>query len=184
MATPFFTRIGEHPSGITQAYFRQGETCGICFDEKNDDHAVIPESCTSFATPKADLCTRMYQEFARIFPRLRPNAHGEQTRHIFHNGCLETWLKSQSNCPSCRNPIHPDATLTTFQKFRNETGRHPKIWGAIGAVFSVILANVVGMKLGMSRKAIKWLEWGTAAITYTALSTKLAQHRPIALRQM
>ena len=31
------------------------------------------------------------------------------TRHIFHENCIETWLKSNNSCPLCKQPITQEA---------------------------------------------------------------------------
>ncbi|MBX7067597.1 MAG: hypothetical protein K1X28_10245 [Parachlamydiales bacterium] len=174
MTTPFLGAVGEHPSGLSSAQFRDGEICGICYENgPTGSPGTIPESCTPFETSSENLCTRIYQEFSRIFPSLRPNAHGEQTRHIFHAACLSPWLDRDPSCPVCRQPIHKDAMLSTAQKLRGEMRRHPKIWGAIGAVFAGGLAAFASKQMGLARHAIRWIEWGTAFIAYNILSVKL-----------
>lgn len=178
MITPFLGRIGEHPDGLTFTQLRADDTCGICHDSGlKGSSGVIPESCTPFATSSKSLPSRIYQEFARIFPSLRPHAHGEQTRHIFHTECFKPWFEIKPSCPTCRNPINPDAMLTTAQKLRKEMGRCPRIWGAIGAVFAGAFSAWAGMQLGMSHHHIKLLEYATAIITYGVLSTRLGQQR-------
>lgn len=178
MTTPFLGRIGEHPNGLTFTKLRDDDTCGICWESgPKGAPGVIPESCTPFSTSKSSLPSRIYQEFARIFPSLRPHAHGEQTRHIFHTDCFKPWFAINPSCPTCRNPINPDAMLTTVQKLRKEMHRCPKIWSAIGAVFTGAFSAWAGVQLGLSRHYIKLLEYGTAIITYGLLTTKLGNQR-------
>lgn len=174
MTVPFLGTVGQHPSGLTNTYFREGEACVVCHAEDQEGQpGVIPESCTPFSTKASHLCTRMFQECARIFPALRPNAHGAQTRHIFHKECLRTWLEIKKECPACRNPIHPGAMLSSVQKLRNEMGRHPKIWGAIGGFVMGSMAEMAAKQSGLSRNAVRCVAYGTLFLSYKALSGRL-----------
>lgn len=179
MTTPFLGTLGQHPSGLTEASFRNGETCAICHGSEEDGKAGwIPESCTPFSTSAANACTRIYQECARIFPSLRPHAHGTQTRHIFHAACLRPWLENNASCPICRNPIHPEAMLNTAQKLRLEMRRHPKIWGAIGGFCAAAAAEVTAKRLGIDRNVVKWIAYGTGFAIYQGLRRIFAMPNP------
>lgn len=169
MSTPFLGTLGKHPTGITNATFREEEICGIC--RETGTSGVIPEICTAFST--TNILTRINQEAGRIFSCLRPNPHGQQTRHIFHKTCLEQWFERNPTCPTCRGEINSSAMLTTAQKLRNEMRRHPNIWGAFGAVATGALACWTGLHFGMARKSVKLLEYGTAFITFLTLRERL-----------
>ncbi|CAI9103358.1 OLC1v1001822C1 [Oldenlandia corymbosa var. corymbosa] len=79
------------------------------------DESLI-KSITVFKYRKSDklvdgtecaVCLSEFQEEENL--RLLPKCC-----HAFHPPCIDTWLKSQSNCPLCRSNVHPYAPVSPF----------------------------------------------------------------------
>ncbi|KAL4499033.1 hypothetical protein ABPG72_016935 [Tetrahymena utriculariae] len=60
--------------------------------------------------PSSELCSVCLEEFVFNKDLVRVTI----CQHVFHNECLEEWLKKQQNCPSCRQEL----TLQRLKEFK------------------------------------------------------------------
>jgi len=82
-----------------------------CFPRRN--HAIRPSllkflptfTYSSYTHRSLHDCAVCLSEFSDGQDcRVLPNCN-----HAFHPHCIDAWLRSHSNCPLCRTPVHPHA---------------------------------------------------------------------------
>ncbi|KNA03728.1 hypothetical protein SOVF_206310 [Spinacia oleracea] len=116
------TRPAAAAAGLDDAFIRQITV----FKYRREDNLIDGTECA--------VCLTEFNEDENL--RLMPNCE-----HAFHIPCIDTWLKTHSNCPLCRSTMNPAPPMRSSSNSNSNTNSNPNPNpGGVNTTSSVVAA--------------------------------------------